>query len=213
MRFCRAAGEVHCGGIASTEQYSDALAERWLIAVGEECGEGRCTPGFGNDAQDFPERFLGLLYFRIGNQEHLRHVALRDREHELADAFRSQRVGGDSSGGTVYRAAGFEGIGQRGGGFRFDTDDFRAASIPGGHAAEEAATADGHQKNIQMRGLFFQFETDGALAEKRFDLIVGVDPKSARFRSPGFAGGQRIGIALTGDYQIRAIAANSFHLF
>jgi hypothetical protein len=51
---------------------------------------------------------LGIGDGFVGDQRHMADVSLRDGEHDLADAAGGQRIGGDATGGSVDRTAGFK---------------------------------------------------------------------------------------------------------
>src|SRR5271165_2080007 len=109
--------------------------------------------------------------------------------------------------------AGAESVVEGGGGFGFDADDFDAAGIPGGDAADQAATSYGNEQSIELGELFFEFEADGGLAEKGFGLIEGVDAEGAGLGGEGFAGGEGVGIESAGNDESGAVAADALDFF
>jgi len=140
-------------------------------------------------------------------------IFLGDGEHQFADAFRSERIGGNSSRGAVDGMSGFEGIVQCRCCFWLDADHLDAVLTPGGDAADESATADGNEQGIEVRRLLLEFETNRALAEQRLGLVIRVYRERARLGGPAFAGGQCFGIAFAGHNEIGPIAAYALDFF
>lgn len=201
------------GGIGAAEEDADPFAGLRLVTAREEGGEGGGAAGFGGYAQDFPESLLGLEDGVVGNELNGGDVGLREGEHELADLLGSEGVRGNAAGGAVNRMAGAESVVEGGCGFGFDADDFHAAGIPRGDAADEAATADRDEKSVERGELFLEFEADGALAEQRLGLVEGVDLQRAGLRGPGFAGRKGVGVALPSDDEMSAVAADALDFF
>src|SRR6266478_12576 len=206
-------GEIYGAGVAAAQQDADTFLGRGLVAAGEERGESGGSAWFDDDAKHGPKHFLRAQNFFFRNENHIVYEFLREGKHEFADASWREGVRGNSSGGAVHRASGAQSIRKSRSGLGLNADEFDLAGIPGGHAADQAAAANGDEQSIESRTLFLEFEADGSLAQQRFDLIVGVNGHGAGLRDPGLAGGQGVGIALSGDYEFRAIAANALDFF
>ena len=185
--------------VAAADKHADALAGLRLVAMRDERCECRSASRFGGQAKRLPKGELGLLDSVVGHENDLLNKALGDGEHEFADAFGRERIGGDSAGRAVDGMARAQGLRERGREFRFDTDDVDTARVPGGDAADKSTATDGDQQSVEVGELLFEFESDRALAEERFDLIVGVNSQSTGFGAPGFAGGEGVSVAFSGD--------------
>jgi hypothetical protein len=136
-------------------------------------------------------------------------MALRDRKHQLADAPRRERVGRDPSSRCVHGVARGERTLERRRSFRLDGDDFDAARVPGGDAADMPAAADRDEQRIEAGRLLLKLQADAALAEQRLRLVEGVHGKRARLRDIGFARGERVGVELAADREIGAVLADA----
>ena len=104
-------------------------------------------------------------------------MSLRDWKHQVADALRGQRVRGNAACFGVDGMSRRERVGERRRCLRLDPDDFDPASVPGGDAADQAASADGNQQGIDSRVLLFELQSNGSLAEQRLGLIVRMNAK------------------------------------
>jgi hypothetical protein len=156
---------------------------------------------------------LRLLNFWVGDKHNIVDMFLCNGEHQFADAFRSERIGGDSSRGTVDGTSGLQSVVQSRRSFRFDADKLGAILVPGSDAADESATANGEQQGIEIGRLLLQFESDRSCAEERLTLVVCVYRERTRLGSPALAGGQCVGVALASHHQFRAIAADTLDFF
>src|SRR4029077_18324141 len=97
-------------------------------------------------------------------------------------------------------------------GKRLDADDLDAARIPGGDAGDQAAAAHRDQHRIDIRRLALELEAERSLSHDGFVLIEGRHRHGAGFPHPGFASGERIGVAVALDREIGAIVADTLHL-
>jgi hypothetical protein len=205
--------EIYRGSISATDQHANAFARLGNIAASEQRGKGSGAAGLGDNAQSGPESALRLLNGVVGDENDAVDEFLRDGKHQFADTFGSERIRGDASRGTVYGMSGLEGEMQSGSGVGLDANDLDTAGVPGSEATNEAASADGNEQRVEVWRLFFQFEAERALTEKRFALIVGVNGHGTGLRDPGFAGGEGFGVAFAGDDELGAVATDAFDFF
>jgi len=81
------------------------------------------------------------------------------------------------------------------------------AAIP-----DQPAAAHGHEKRIDIRRLFFEFQPERSLSDDGFVLIERRHRQCAGLPRPCLAGGERIRIAVAFYHQLGAIFANALHL-
>src|SRR5215831_790010 len=130
----------------------------------------------------------------------------------LADPAWRERISREAAGFGIDRAAGMQRFGQRRGGKRLDADDLDAAAIPSGDPRDQAASADRHQQRVDIRGLLIELHANAALSQDGFVLVKGMNRHGAALAHPCFAGGERVGIAVTFDDQIGAVLADALDL-
>src|ERR1039458_10127496 len=108
--------EIDRSGVGAAKKDTDALTGLRLIASRQDGCKGSGATGFHNDAQHVPQGLLRGGDGFVGDQRHVADVSLRGAAHDVADAAGSQRIGGDATGGSVDRMAGFERSEERRGG-------------------------------------------------------------------------------------------------
>ncbi len=183
-----------------------------VIDAGKQRRERGSPTRLDDDAQHPPERFLCRANRVIGDQHDSFDSRLGDREIQRADSPRRERIGGDATGFGVDRATGLERPGECRRQLRLHPDESRArlagTIVPDGGPADQSAPADGDEKRLQVRRLLLELGRDGAGAEERLDLIVGVHAHRARGRDPAFARGEGVGISVSADHEIGAVASD-----
>ncbi|MHC2740901.1 hypothetical protein ACVMFA_006688 [Bradyrhizobium liaoningense] len=95
---------------------------------------------------------------------------------------------------------------------RLDRDDARPAGVPRRNAADQPAAADRHQQRVDVWRVLLQLQSDAALAEQGFGLIVGMDGKRPGLRDMRLARGERIGVAAARDHKLCAISPDPLGL-
>ena len=165
-------------------QDADALARGRHVGAAEQRGEGRRAAGLGDEAQRRPRAPPARAGWRVAHQHDALDVRLGDREHQLADALRRERVGRDPAGLGIDRLARRERLRQRRRALGLDPDDARLPRVPGRDAADEAAAAHRDQQRVEVRGLARQLEPERALAEQRLLLIEGMHRQGAGAAPP-----------------------------
>src|SRR6185295_482791 len=115
----------------------------------------------------------------VFHQHHALDVLLREREHELADALRRERIGGDAAGWRIHGPPGLQCVTECGREPWLDADQAEALLIPRSDAADQSATADGNQQRVELRCLLLELESDGPLPQQRRLLVEGMDLQRA----------------------------------
>ena len=172
-------------GIGAAEHDDDVLVGFRLVAAGEDRGERGRAAWLDHETKPVPQHLLRPHDLLVVDEQDAIDMLLRDRKHQLSDAPRRQRVGGDAAGRCIDRPPRFQGFGQRRRAGRFDADHpLWLIREPGRDAADKAAAANGDQQRRRLRHLLTDFAPERALAEQRLDLIVGVDRQRVRLRHP-----------------------------
>ena len=143
-------------------------------SVAKQRSESGCASRFGHYPQGLPQRSLSVLNGFVRDQRHALHMPLRDGEHEFfppASGRASRAAIPPASASTGRPASNARSEWARLGSHSHDFDSLR---IPGGDAADQAATPHGHDKTVELGILLFELEADRGLAEQGFELIVGV---------------------------------------
>ena len=205
----RQRSEVDRGAVAAADEHADALAGLGHVRAREQRREGGGATGFGPDRQRVEEAFLRAADSVVGDQDDALDVALRVREHQLADAARREGVGGDAVGRRVDRDPGRERARERRCAFRLDADDAHAPRVPGCDPTDQPAAADRDEQRVDLRQLPLDLRAERRLSQQRLALVEGVHGQRARLSDIGLARRQRVGVALAGDDQVGAVGADA----
>ena len=84
--------------------------------------------------------------------------------------------------------------------------------MPRRRASDEPAATDGDEDRVEVGCLLLQLVRDGAGAEQGLDLVVGVHRHRAGGGDPSLAGGERVGVELAFDDELRTVAADLLEL-
>src|SRR5262245_46993466 len=98
--------------IATAENNSDMLAGRGPVAAREQRGEGRRAARLDDETEIIPEHVLRADDLVVFDEEYAIDMLLRDREHQLADAARRQRISRDAARRRIDRMAGLQRFGE-----------------------------------------------------------------------------------------------------
>ena len=102
-----------------------------------------------------------------------------DRKHQFADAFRRQRIGGNTFRRCINRLTGCECAVQGRRPLRFDGDDLHPASEPCGYAADQPSATHCHKQRRYTWKIGLDLSAECPLAEQRFRLVKGMYGESA----------------------------------
>ena len=138
-------------------------------------------------------------------------VGARDRKHQLADAPRRQRIGGNAACRRVDGPSRLQRVGQRRRQLRLDADDPDAARVPGRDSANQPAAADSNENGVERR-LLIELQPERRLSEQRLRLIERVDLQRARSLRPPLACRERIGVAVAADLEVGAVRSDALDL-